>query len=511
MVAAPAVARLSRWPCQRGGDRLDASWGGWAVRKLLVTSQKGGVGKTTAAVNLATAAAMAGSRTLLVDADPLSTVSTGLNLGQHPQRRPMRGVRKDLPGVMVSEVVHGVDLISPYEEGGCSDESLDSLLRLVQAPAMQECYGCLVVNAPPFMGTNPAQLVASCDELILVMRAEAMAHRTLPAFLELVQRSQAKPHMIRMRGILLTLPEGEQPGGRWERELRGRLGGRVLPQTIPHDEAVTRALLFGQVVAHSNPHSPAAIQYGQLAQTLGLAAEARGSVPAQVSSALAAAASAAPTAPPLERAAPVDGRGPREPAKPGAPPSDTRPRTPLPGSRSRFEPLPPGARKTPLPARAGDNSSAAPGGRPPQRNGLPASAPGSAAAGPPARGAVPARRPVATPAARAAIPTHVYAGPGPTAWVIWFVAAIVAGIGLRFLPQSKQLLPFVVGVGVGSLVVLLLWGLRKPVVTTTRTRAPVSPPRPAANQSGRKSDNVPRVNGHSQPPRRPQGGNGRRK
>ena len=54
------------------------------VRKLLVASQKGGIGKTTTSINLAAAAALAGTRVLLLDADPLSNVSTALHLGSHP-------------------------------------------------------------------------------------------------------------------------------------------------------------------------------------------------------------------------------------------------------------------------------------------------------------------------------------------------------------------------------------------------------------------------------------------
>src|SRR5207248_2587390 len=75
-------------------------------------------------------------------------------------------------------------------------------------------------------------------------------------------------------GILLTLPEAELAGGRWERELRGRLGSRILPQVVPFDEEVGKALLCGQIVSHVAPGSPAAVQYHALAQALNLAAEA---------------------------------------------------------------------------------------------------------------------------------------------------------------------------------------------------------------------------------------------
>ncbi len=161
------------------------------VRKLLVASQKSGIGKTTTSINLAAAAALAGSRVLLLDADPLSSVSTALHLGSHPFRRPLRQSGLNLPGALACDVLPGLDVLSPYEAGACSDADLDDLLRLLDAPPFRASYGCLVVDSPPFLGANPGQLVGACDGYIVVMRAEPLAHRTLPAFLELVQRRGA--------------------------------------------------------------------------------------------------------------------------------------------------------------------------------------------------------------------------------------------------------------------------------------------------------------------------------
>ena len=101
-----------------------------AVRKLLVASQKGGVGKTTTAINLAAAAARAGVRALLLDVDPLSCISAALNLHEHPRRQSLRQAGVDLPGVFVSGVVPGLDVISPYEDGSCADADLDDLLKV---------------------------------------------------------------------------------------------------------------------------------------------------------------------------------------------------------------------------------------------------------------------------------------------------------------------------------------------------------------------------------------------
>src|SRR5947209_8985292 len=99
-----------------------------AVRKLMVASQKGGVGKTTTSINLAAATAVAGARVLLLDADPLSSISNSLNLVHHPHRAVLRQAGIDLPGVLSCGVVPGLDVLSPYDEGGCTDEELARLL-----------------------------------------------------------------------------------------------------------------------------------------------------------------------------------------------------------------------------------------------------------------------------------------------------------------------------------------------------------------------------------------------
>jgi chromosome partitioning protein len=428
--------------------------GEMAVRKLLVASQKGGVGKTTTSMNLAAAAAQTGTRVLLLDADPLSNISTALNLAEHPQRQLLRQAGIDLPGVLVPNVIPGLDVLSPYGGEHCSDEEFERLLRTLATPATRQCYGCLIVDVPPFMGGNAAQLLHSCDEFLLVMRAEAMAYRTLPAFLELVQRSSRDGHALPMRGILLTLPEGEQPGCRWERELRGRFGSRVLAEVIPHDDSIGSALRTGQIGSHAHADSPAGKQYHQLVGKLGLSDESSPAVEVEriLQALREAVATVGPTvAPPCEKKkaaaeAPLLVPEP-EPIKPSAP-SSPRPR--------RL-------------SRSGESMR-------PERSLPPASSPA-----PVRMKVVPAQVPpseeLAAPSTAAEAVLAAPAAPAPNAnalaqlWPLWILLGAVLGGGLRFVPLTASLLPILVGLGVALLVVVGLFALAAQDRSTLATPA----------------------------------------
>lgn len=409
-----------------------------AVRKLLVASQKGGVGKTTTSMNLAAAVAQTGTRVLLLDADPLCNISTALNLAEHPQRLPLRQAGIDLPGVLVANLVPGLDVLSPYDCGHCSDEDFERLLRALAAPATHSCYGCLIVDVPPFMGGNAAQLIGSCDEFLLVMRAEAMAYRTLPALLELVQRSSREGHPLPMRGILLTLPEGEQPGCRWERELRGRFGTRVLTEVIPHDERIGEALRTGQIGSHLHADSSAALQYHQLVGKLGLSEESSPKVEVErILQALRETATeigpiAVPAPAPVVVDPPIPTKKssvkvPRfvsEPAslKPSTPPAN-RPRR-LNRSGESIRPVRTERASSPSVDEVHEKVVA-----------------------------VKVKSPIAVPAAQPS------ANALAQLWPLWILLGAVLGGGLRFVPLSASLLPILVGLGVALLVVVGLFAV----------------------------------------------------
>lgn len=400
------------------------------MRRLLIASQKCGVGKTTTSMNLAAAAAANGTRVLLLDADPLSNISTALNLAQHPQRRLLRQDGIDLPGALVANLIPGLDVLSPYDAGLCTDEDFTRLLQALDTSPAQQGYCCIIIDSAPFLGNSAPALLAFCDDYLLVMRAETMADRTLPAFLELVQRSSCGGHALPMRGILLTLPAEEESGCRLERELRGRFGTRLLEEAIPHDESIVADLRVGHIGSHQHPDSPAGRQYHKLAAKLGLAAEP---VPAlEVEQILQALREAAETIGPS--------------ANPEATIEESIPA--IPGS----SPLT--ARDTPThrPRRLSRSSESL---RPVRSERAAASA--------------------ANPAGDSAGNVRMRDAQAlAQLWPLWILLGAVLGGGLRLLPLSPSLLPFLIGVGVALLVAATLYVLavqrRKGAATASKKR-----------------------------------------
>ena len=252
-----------------------------AVRTLLVASQKGGVGKTTTAVNLAALAAQTGSRVLLIDADPLGSVAASLLLSRDadPDVRPdsPEAEGRDNPrpdgvtgrGALWAGVLANLDVLSPYAAEGTDDAELVEFLEAMPDAGLDRSYDLVILDAPSVMGVRPKALMRAAGEVLIVQRAEPMSFRTLPAFLELMREVKAEGTRVDLRGILLTLPAGVALGSPAELTLRHKFKG-LLPQAIPFDAEIDKALLAGQPIVIMRPVGVVAKQYRALASALGL-------------------------------------------------------------------------------------------------------------------------------------------------------------------------------------------------------------------------------------------------
>ena len=240
------------------------------MHTLLIASQKGGVGKTTTAINLATLAAQSGQRVLILDADPLGTVATSLQLSRSDRDgKPPQPDRVTRRGCVWAGVIPNLDVLTPYPADSTDEDHLNRFLRAIPNSPLPRSYDLIVIDAPAMLGPRQKALLKASQEVLIVQRSEPMSFRTLPTFLELIRQVKSDGSRIKLRGILMTLPSGLLPGCKTELRLREKFQG-ILPQVIPFDAEVSRALVLGTPVAVLHPNSAVTKQYRSLAAALAI-------------------------------------------------------------------------------------------------------------------------------------------------------------------------------------------------------------------------------------------------
>ncbi|MCA8969989.1 MAG: ParA family protein [Planctomycetes bacterium] len=238
-----------------------------STRTIMIGSQKGGVGKTTTTINLGVACAEMGKRVLIVDVDPVSSISASLHL-EVPRTCGLKRAAEGANDAIMTDVEPDMDVLPCTPEDFRGDPKLGDWLRALAERDFERPYDLILVDSPPYAGARSRDLLANAKELLLVIRAEPLSYRTLPGFLHDIRRLDSVGLAPNLRGIVLTLPQGEQIGGRWERGLRNRFGSRMFEHAIPYDSVVGYALLQGLPVVVSEPDSVPACHYVKIAEKL---------------------------------------------------------------------------------------------------------------------------------------------------------------------------------------------------------------------------------------------------
>ena len=246
---------------------------------LAVVSQKGGVGKTTTAINLAVALARRGKKTLLVDADPQGSVRYGLGMSTAATRV---GLSDYLAGTHdIHEVVRTTNLpwLRVVSVGGGTDSAAHDSYQhqLAQSPRTIELFTrarergyIVIVDTPPGLGPVVHRVLACSQHVLIPLQCEPLALQTTTQILRGIRAALAENPGLALEGILLTMVEPGNPASErvaaYVREQLPR--GLVLDVVVPRTAASIDAFAAGQPVVLRTPEDPAAQAYRALADLL---------------------------------------------------------------------------------------------------------------------------------------------------------------------------------------------------------------------------------------------------